>query len=45
MVDSKSKTLTVAVDGEIEELKTPLTLAVAKNALSIMVPVDATSSV
>lgn len=45
VVDSKSKTLTVAVDGEIEELKTPLTLAVAKNALSIMVPVDATSSV
>ncbi|MPW43960.1 diacylglycerol/lipid kinase family protein [Acinetobacter guerrae] len=45
LVDSKSKTLTVAIDGEIEEMATPLTFGVAKNALSIMVPAHATSSI
>ncbi|WP_130803168.1 diacylglycerol/lipid kinase family protein [Acinetobacter ihumii] len=45
VVDSKSKKLTVAIDGEIEELATPLTFSVEKNALNIMVPAHASTSV
>ena len=37
-VDSKKKKLTVALDGEIVELETPLNFAVKKSALKVMVP-------
>lgn len=42
-VYSKKSTLTVAIDGELMQLKTPLQLSVEKNALNIMVPYDSTS--
>ncbi|MBJ9985381.1 NAD(+)/NADH kinase [Acinetobacter sp. S40] len=45
IVESKSKTLTVAIDGEIEELSTPLKFGVVKNALNIMVPDHVIASV
>ncbi|TCM69979.1 diacylglycerol kinase family enzyme [Acinetobacter calcoaceticus] len=38
MVYSKKASLTVAIDGEIVELATPLKIRVEKNALKIMVP-------
>lgn len=38
VVNCKRKKLTVAIDGEIEELQMPLTFTVQKNALNIMVP-------
>ena len=38
IVYSKKPKLTVAVDGEIVSMTTPLTLHVEKNALKIMVP-------
>ena len=44
IVYSKKPKLTVAVDGEIVSMSTPLTLHVEKNALNIMVP-HATASV
>lgn len=37
-VESKKKKLTVALDGEIVELETPLNFAVRKSALKVMVP-------
>ena len=37
-IRSKKKQLTVAVDGELFEIETPLDITVAKNALKIMVP-------
>lgn len=37
-VESKKKKLTVALDGEIVELETPLNFAVKKSALKVMVP-------
>lgn len=43
-VSSKQSKLTVALDGEIVEIETPLNFYVEKNALNIMVP-HATSSV
>lgn len=42
-VHSKRKKLTVALDGEIVEIQTPLKISVLKNALKIMVPHDSTS--
>ncbi len=42
-VYSKKATLTVAIDGEIKEMRTPLKIHVEKNALNIMVPYDSTS--
>lgn len=45
VVDCKRKKLTVAIDGEIEELQTPLTFAVKKNALNIMVPAHVAASI
>ena len=42
-VKSKKKTLTVAIDGEIVEMNTPLNFYVEKNALNIMVPHDSAS--
>ncbi|WP_121974448.1 diacylglycerol/lipid kinase family protein [Acinetobacter stercoris] len=42
-VYSKKSKLTVAVDGEIFEIDTPLNISVEKNALRIMVPYAATS--
>lgn len=42
-VYSKKATLTVAIDGEIKELRTPLKIHVEKNALNIMVPYDSAS--
>ena len=41
-VYSKKATLTVAIDGEIKEMYTPLQIHVEKNALKIMVPYDST---
>ena len=43
VVKSKKKCLTVAIDGEIVEIKTPLTFHIEKNALRIMVPYDTSS--
>ena len=43
VVDCKRKKLKIAIDGEIEELTTPLTFTVKKNALTIMVPHAAAS--
>ncbi len=43
-ISSKKKQLTVAIDGEIFEIDTPLNISVAKSALKIMVP-HATTSV
>ena len=43
VVYSKKSTLTVAIDGELMEVKTPLNFSVAKNALNIMVPYDSAS--
>lgn len=42
-VYSKKATLTVAIDGEIKEMSTPLHVHVEKNALKIMVPYDSAS--
>ena len=42
-VYSKKATLTVAIDGEIKEMRTPLQIHVEKNALNIMVPYDSAS--
>lgn len=42
-VYSKKPKLTVAIDGEIIELQTPINIYVAKNALKMMVPYDSTS--
>lgn len=42
-VHSKKEKLTVAIDGEITEIATPLKFKVDKNALKIMVPYDSTS--
>lgn len=42
-VYSKKAKLTVAIDGEIIEIATPLKFNVDKNALNIMVPYDSTS--
>ncbi|MDV2468511.1 diacylglycerol kinase family protein [Acinetobacter chinensis] len=39
-IDSKSKKLTVAIDGELVEMKPPLKISVLKNALEVMVPDD-----
>ena len=41
-IHSKRKKLTVALDGEIVEMKPPLNISVLKNALKIMVPNDFT---
>ena len=41
-IHSKRKKLTVALDGEIVEMKPPLNISVRKNALKIMVPNDFT---
>lgn len=41
-VYSKKARLTVAIDGEIVEMKPPLKFSVDKNALNIMVPYDST---
>lgn len=43
IVNSRKSDLTVALDGEIVEMKTPLKLHVEKNALNIMVPYAAAS--
>ncbi|QIO10325.1 diacylglycerol/lipid kinase family protein [Acinetobacter lanii] len=42
-VYSKKSSLTIAIDGELMEIKTPLHFSVAKNALKIMVPYDSAS--
>ena len=42
-VHSKRAKLTVAVDGEIFDMRPPLKISVRKNALNIMVPHDSTS--
>lgn len=42
-VHAQKKQLTVAVDGELFEIETPLHFSVDKNALNIMVPHDSTS--
>lgn len=42
-VKSKTKNLTVAIDGEIVEMETPLKFHIEKNALKIMVPYDPSS--
>ena len=42
-VYSKKATLTVAIDGEIVEMQTPLNIHVKKNTLNIMVPYVASS--
>ena len=42
-VYSKKSSLTVAIDGELMELDTPLHFSVAKNALKVMVPYDSAS--
>ena len=43
IVHSEKPTLTVAIDGEIVNMQTPLRIHVEKNALNIMVPYVATS--
>ena len=43
IVRSKRKKMTVALDGEIVELKPPLKFSVAKHALNVVVPHDSTS--
>lgn len=45
IVYSKKPKLTVAIDGEIVSMDTPLNLHVEKNALNIMVPVHAATSI
>lgn len=44
VVSTKRKTMKVAIDGEIEELETPLVFGVKKNALNVVVPAHAHSS-
>ncbi|KAF5294286.1 hypothetical protein FQR65_LT19993 [Abscondita terminalis] len=45
IVYSKKPKLTVAIDGEIVSMDTPLNLHVEKNALNIMVPAHAATSI